>query len=69
MVAYLCTYLFPAGERIHLNDFVDRDDPAPRAWYTLPSVPGKASSLNLSTCTHGVAGRRVPSDAMPIKSD
>ena len=41
MVAYLCTYLFPAGARIHLNDFVDRDDPAPRASYTLPSVPGK----------------------------
>jgi retinol-binding protein 3 len=41
MVAYLCTYLFPVGARIHLNDFVDRDDPAPRASYTLPSVPGK----------------------------
>lgn len=42
MVAYLCSYLFPAGAHIHLNDFVDREDPAPRASYTLPSVPGKA---------------------------
>jgi len=41
MVAYLCTYLFPAGARIHLSDFVDRDDPAPRGSYTLPSVPNE----------------------------
>lgn len=41
MVAYLCSYLFPAGAHIHLNDFVSRDDPEPHASYTLPSVPGK----------------------------
>jgi retinol-binding protein 3 len=41
MVADLCTYLFPAGAKIHLSDFVGRDDPTPRSSYTLPSVPGK----------------------------
>lgn len=41
MVAYLCTYLFPAGARIHLNDFVNRGGPGPLSSYTLPSVPGK----------------------------
>jgi C-terminal processing protease CtpA/Prc len=41
MVSDLCTYLFPAGAKIHLSDFVGRDDPTPRSSYTLPSVPGK----------------------------
>jgi hypothetical protein len=41
VVAYLCTYLFPAGAHIRLNDFVSRDDPAPRPSYTLPSMTGK----------------------------
>lgn len=51
MVAYLCTYLFPAGARIHLNDFIDRDQPSPRASYTLPSVPGKTFSGHVYVLT------------------
>jgi retinol-binding protein 3 len=41
MVDLLCTYLFPAGERIHLNDFERAQEPRHIEFFTLPAVPGK----------------------------
>jgi retinol-binding protein 3 len=41
MVDLLCTYLFPIGERVHLNDFEKREEPKHEEFYTLSWVPGK----------------------------
>lgn len=42
MVDLLCTYLFPAGKPVHLNDF-QRRGYATQKFYTLPSIPGGKS--------------------------
>jgi retinol-binding protein 3 len=41
MVDLLCTYLFPIGERVHLNDFEKREEPKHEEFYTFSWVPGK----------------------------
>jgi hypothetical protein len=41
MVDLLCTYLFPVGERTHLNDFESREEPRHQEYYTFSWVPGK----------------------------
>jgi hypothetical protein len=41
MVALLCSYLFPAGEVVHLNDLYFRPSNETHQWWTLPYVPGK----------------------------
>jgi len=41
MVDLLCTYLFPLGERVHLNDFEKREDPKHQEFYTFSWIPGK----------------------------
>ena len=41
MVDLLCTYLFPSGERVHLNDFERREEPKHQEYYTFGWVPGK----------------------------
>jgi retinol-binding protein 3 len=41
MVDLLCTYLFPVGERVHLNDFEQREEPKHQEFYTFGWVPGK----------------------------
>jgi CubicO group peptidase (beta-lactamase class C family) len=41
MVDLLLTYLFPIGERVHLNDFEHRVDPKHEEFYTFGWVPGK----------------------------
>ncbi len=42
VVQLLCSYLFPEGERVHLNDLVIRDGGAEyvESYHTLPVVPG-----------------------------
>jgi len=41
MVDLLCTYLFPIGDRVHLNDFEKREEPKHEEFYTFGWVPGK----------------------------
>ena len=41
MVDLLCTYLFPIGDRVHLNDFERREEPKHQEYYTFGWVPGK----------------------------
>jgi retinol-binding protein 3 len=41
MVAFICSYLFPAEPGVHLNDLYDRPADSTRQNWTLPSVPGK----------------------------
>jgi hypothetical protein len=41
MVALLCSYLFPAGEVVHLNDLYFRPSNETHQWWTLPYVPGQ----------------------------
>ncbi len=40
MVALLASYLFPAGEPIHLNDLYWRAGDRTQQWWTLPYLPG-----------------------------
>ena len=39
-VAFLCSYLFPAGARVHLNDIYNRPRNQTEQFWTDPSVPG-----------------------------
>jgi hypothetical protein len=39
-VAFLCTYFFPEGSRVHLNDIYTRTRNRTEEFWTLPSVPG-----------------------------
>jgi C-terminal processing protease CtpA/Prc len=39
-VAFLCSYLFPEGRRVHLNDIYDRPKNQTRQFWTDPTVPG-----------------------------
>jgi hypothetical protein len=39
-IAFLCTYFFPQGKRVHLNDLYYRSTNETRQWWTQPSVPG-----------------------------
>ncbi len=39
-VAFLCTYLFPDGKRVHVNDIYDRPKNETRQFWTEASVPG-----------------------------
>jgi hypothetical protein len=39
-VAFLCSYFFPRGQKVHLNDIYDRPKNETRAFWTDPSVPG-----------------------------
>jgi retinol-binding protein 3 len=41
MVDLLLTYLFPIGDRVHLNDFESREEPKHQEFYTFAWVPGK----------------------------
>ena len=41
MVDLICTYLFPIGDRVHLNDFERREEPKHQEYYTFGWVPGK----------------------------
>ncbi len=41
MVALVCSYLFPAGDVVHLNDLYFRPAQETHQWWTLPYVPGK----------------------------
>ncbi|MBX7218520.1 MAG: S41 family peptidase [Blastocatellia bacterium] len=41
MVALLCSYLFDAQERVHLNDLYWREGDRTEQFWTLPYVPGK----------------------------
>lgn len=40
MVAFLCSYLFPAHPPIHLNDLHWSDTGTTHQWWTLPYLPG-----------------------------
>lgn len=40
MIQTVLTYLTPAGERIHFNDFYDRQGDQTEQWYTASFVPG-----------------------------
>jgi CubicO group peptidase (beta-lactamase class C family) len=44
MVDLLLTYLFPIGDRVHLNDFEHREEPKHEEFYTFGWVPGKRLS-------------------------
>jgi Peptidase family S41/N-terminal domain of Peptidase_S41 in eukaryotic IRBP len=39
-VAYLCSYFFPEGSKVHLNDIYNRPRNATEEFWTRPSVPG-----------------------------
>lgn len=39
-VAFLCTYFFPDGKPVHVNDIYDRPKNETRQYWTLASVPG-----------------------------
>jgi C-terminal processing protease CtpA/Prc len=39
-IALLCSYLFPAGSRIHLNDIYDRPKNKTEQFWTDPNLPG-----------------------------
>jgi hypothetical protein len=39
-IAFLCTYFFPAGKRVHLNDLYDRGRNEVRQSWTQSTVPG-----------------------------
>ncbi len=41
MVALLCSYLFPEGGVVHLNDLYFRPTNDTHQWWTLPYLPGK----------------------------
>ncbi|MGH9865173.1 MAG: S41 family peptidase [Candidatus Acidiferrales bacterium] len=43
MIDLLCTYLFPVGQRVHLNDFQDRGRPGLQEFFTFASIPGGKS--------------------------
>ena len=40
MIVLLLSWLFPADERVHVNDFYLREGDEIRQYYTLPTVPG-----------------------------
>jgi hypothetical protein len=40
MVALLCSYLFPPGDPVHLNDLYFRPENVTHQWWTQPFVPG-----------------------------
>ncbi|MGD9693738.1 MAG: S41 family peptidase [Phycisphaerales bacterium] len=41
MVQFLCTYLFPKDEPVHLNSIYDREGDITQQYWTLPHVPGE----------------------------
>ena len=42
MIDLLISYLYPRGERVHLNDFRQRNNEEREQYWTLPWVPGKS---------------------------
>lgn len=59
MVALVCSYLFPAGSPVHLNDLYFRPDNSTHQWWTLPYLPGKRyadKSVYVLTSRHTFSG-------------